>query len=210
MPLSPGAREVLESAGEEVDRMARMVENLLTLARLDEGRLELLRSPVDLRELAGRVVSEVEPLARGKRIELSIDGNATRLEADQERLHQAVSNLVDNAIKYTPPGGRVHVSVWTGAGDAGITVSDTGCGIPHESLPRVFDRFFRDDPARSKREGGAGLGLAIAREIAQAHGGQISAESEVGTGSTFRLTLPRGSVPPSPAPEMAGRTGTAR
>ncbi|MDP9341471.1 MAG: heavy metal sensor histidine kinase [Actinomycetota bacterium] len=190
--LSPAAREVVESSAQEVERMGRLVENLLTLARLDERRLQLHRVPLDLRELAAAVAAELEPLAAGKGVAVMVGGLEAVVEADRERLHQAVSNLMDNAIKYTGRGGEVRVSAWRDGAEAGIAVIDTGRGVDPESLPRIFDRFFRSDPARSRAEGGAGLGLAISREIVQAHGGRIWARSEVGSGSTFSLALPAG------------------
>src|SRR5205823_5881183 len=123
--LTAAAREVVESSAQEVERMSRLVENLLTLARLDERRLQLLRAPMDLRELAGTVVAELEPLAAGNGVAVVMDGAEALVEGDQERLHQAVGNLVDNAIKYTGRGGEVRVSVWRAGAEAGIAVSDT-------------------------------------------------------------------------------------
>jgi len=113
------------------------------------------------------------------------------VSADRERVYQAVRNLVENAVKYTQPGGRVQIDVWLSDGEAGLTVSDTGPGIPGEVLPRIFDRFVRADAARSRGTGGSGLGLAISREIVEAHGGRVWAESEVGAGSAFSIAFSR-------------------
>jgi heavy metal sensor kinase len=186
--LPPAAAAVLESTGEEVGRMAAIVENLLTLARIDEGRLELLRGPVDLADVARGVARRFQATARSKGIGLLVSGEGASVLGDRERLHQAVANLVDNAVKYTGAGGRVRVTGWRRDGEAGLTVSDTGPGIPAEVLPRIFDRFVRADPARTRRDG-SGLGLAICKEIIEAHGGRVWAESEPGRGSSFSIAL---------------------
>ncbi|MDP9343415.1 MAG: ATP-binding protein [Actinomycetota bacterium] len=188
--LSPEARGVLESAREEVERMSRMVANLLTLARIDEGKLELLRSSVDLHDVAATVADNMRPLADAKRIRIDVEGDGASVWADRDRLEQVVANLVENAIKYSGRGEAVTVSVWCRAGEAGLTVADTGSGIPPDVLPHVFDRFFRVDSARSRREGGSGLGLAICKEIMEAHSGCMSAQSELKRGSSFSLALP--------------------
>jgi heavy metal sensor kinase len=204
--LPAEARETLESAREEVDRMTRIVENLLTLARVDEGRLELLRRPVALRDVAERALRALQPMADGKRVGLTLEGDGVLAVADRELLQQAVSNLVTNAIKYSDPGGEVRIETWARAGDAGLTVSDTGPGIPAEAQPRVFDRFFRVDAARPRETGGSGLGLAICREIADAHGGRVWVESTEGEGSSFHLSLP-GDQSSAPSPTRVAQLG---
>jgi heavy metal sensor kinase len=189
--LSPEAREVLESAREEVDRMSRTVDNLLTLARVDEGRLELLTTRVDLREAIEAAVRHLQPLAAAKRIRLEVDGESRDAQADPQRLNQALTNFIENAIKYSQPGGEVHVSAWARDSEVGVTVADNGPGIPAEARAHIFDRFYRADRARGRDGGGSGLGLAICREIAHAHGGRVWVESEEGKGSAFSLALPR-------------------
>jgi two-component system OmpR family sensor kinase len=189
--LTGEAREVLESAGEETDRMARIVEDLLTLARIDEGQLKLTRSPFDLSSLAAEVISSMQPLAARRGVTLDREDNRTVVvEADRARIQQVVANLVDNALKYSKPGGTVRLDVRSDGTEAALDVADTGPGIPPELLPNLFDRFFRADQARSREEGGSGLGLAICREMVEAHGGRISATSEVGRGSVFSFALP--------------------
>jgi heavy metal sensor kinase len=183
--------EVLDSAAEEVTRMSKIVDDLLTLAHRDENRLELLLEPVDLGEVAARVAAQLRPLAKRAGVHLGVDAPAiAAVLADQTRVTQVVTNLIDNAVKYTGAGGSVRVRVWEEANGAGLAVSDTGPGIASEHLPGVFDRFYRLDVARTRAGGGSGLGLAICRELVEAHGGHIRAESVLGAGSTFILALP--------------------
>jgi heavy metal sensor kinase len=189
--LTPDAREVLESAREETERMAKIVGDLLTLARLDEGELPMRREPVDLTELAARVVSTMRPLADRAEVSLELaGGSGVVVDADPARIAEVVSNLVDNAVKYSGAGGSVRVITRRSGSSGELEVGDTGPGISAESLPHVFDRFFRADPSRSRDAGGSGLGLAICREIAEAHGGRVWATSEPGAGSGFFVALP--------------------
>jgi heavy metal sensor kinase len=185
-----GSAELLESSIEEVDRMSGIVEGLLTLARADEGRLELLREPLDLGEVAAEIVAKLRPIAESKRIHLTLEGEGPEVTADRARLVQVVTNLLDNALTYTPPGGRIQVRVWRAGDEAGLSVRDSGPGIAPAALPRVFDRFFRADTGRSRTGGGSGLGLAICKELIEAHSGHIVAESELGAGSMFAVRLP--------------------
>jgi len=187
----PGAyRDVIGSMLEEVDRLARLVDNLLTLSRADAGRMPLDREPVDLVGLASEVRQLLSVLAdeKGQMIRVEESGPCVA-SADRAILRQAVVNLLDNAIRYSPEGSEIRISVERSRNGPSLGVTDEGPGIGPEHLPRIFDRFYRVDPARTRDGGGAGLGLAIARWAAQACGGSIDVRSEVGRGSTFRILL---------------------
>ena len=199
--LTPAARGVLVSVHEEVDRMSRTVENLLTLAQADEGHLKLLTTPLLLRDRVRATIRALAPAATAKGLALEERealeaGRPDLVDADAQRVDQLLVNLIENAIKYTPSGGAVTVLTWRRDAEVGVTVSDTGPGIPPEDLDHVFDRFFRVDEARRRTSGGSGLGLAICREIVEAHGGRIWVESEAGRGSAFSLALPAAAPAP--------------
>jgi heavy metal sensor kinase len=201
--LSDEARQVLESAREETDRMRAIVEDLLILAKMDEGALTLSADPVDLPQLVAGVLTAMNPLA--SRREVSLDhtsAGAVQVIGDADRLRQVVRNLVDNAIKYSSPGSRVVVSVHRDGDAAELTVADTGPGIPETSLPRIFDRFFRADEARSREAGGSGLGLAIVRELVEAQGGGVWVRN-ADAGSVFGCRLPLAVTGPTRADQGA-------
>ena len=184
---------ILTSNLEEINRMSRIVEDLLTLSRADMGELTMEREEIELSALAREVWQDLQLLAKKKRIQLKfMDNGFTRVEGDPLFLRQLILNLTENGLKYTPAGGEVAVRV-KGDRDQGVVqllVTDTGVGIPQKDLKRIFDRFFRVDAARSRETGGTGLGLSICQWIAQAHEGKIAVESKVGKGSTFTVTLP--------------------
>jgi heavy metal sensor kinase len=186
------ARELLESNREQVEWMARMIDNLLTLASIEGGQLELLRTPTDLRALASEVIARLGSLANITRAQISASGTTASVTGDPDRLTQVLTNLVENALKYAGAGAHVRVATWQRNGEAGFTVTDTGPGIPPEAVPHLFDRFFRVDEARSSARQGSGLGLAICYEIVRAHGGRIWVDSPEGGGSSFSIALPTG------------------
>jgi heavy metal sensor kinase len=184
-------RRVLQAVNEEVDRMIRLVGSLLTLARADAGQIPITLEPVSLPGVVGAAVEQVRPLASQRHVDLQISPSPTiTLRADDDLVLQLLLNLLDNAIKYTAPGGRVTVG-WNPDGrDVELWVRDTGSGIAREHLSHLFDRFYRVDKARSRAGGGTGLGLSICRWIAEAHGGSISVESAPGEGATFKVVMP--------------------
>jgi heavy metal sensor kinase len=193
-------RERLGSALEEVDRLARIVEGLFAISRLDAGEAAAERVKFDLAQLAAATADQMGLLAEDKKIGLTCAGSAgVWVEGDRARLKQVVVNLLDNAIKYTPEGGAVALEVRADNGKAILDVADNGIGIAPDLLPRVFERFFRVDKARSREQGGAGLGLSIVKSICAAHQGRVEVRSEPGGGSRFRVELPR--VQPSACPD---------
>ncbi len=188
-------QDALRSMREDVAELSRLVSELLMLARAEAGREPLAAEQLDLAELASGVASSMEPLASARNIQLvARDCGDAPIVGDETRLMQLVVNLVDNAIKYTPPGGVVSVATRREPGWAIVEVADTGPGIRPEHRQRIFERFFRADSARA-RSGGAGLGLAISRWIAEAHGGEIRVENRPGGGTSFCVRLPAAKVP---------------
>ncbi len=184
-------QEALETYIEEVSHLSRIVDNLFTLARADTGQQEFEWETVNLSGLLQEVYEQADLVAeaRGLSISLHTDGEVS-VQGDRLRLKQLLLNLLDNAVKCTPTGGRVHLAVNREESWARVTVEDTGIGIPAEALPYIFDRFYRVDKARSLDNTGGGLGLSICQWIVQAHGGRITVQSRVGYGSTFIVSLP--------------------
>ena len=190
--------DLLRSLREDAARMSQLVSELLTLARADGGQQLLSREELDLGDLVRSVVPAMQPIALQRGVQLIEQVQSdVRVWGDQTRLTQLVINLIDNALRYTPSGGEATVSVARVGASATLRVEDTGVGIDGEHLPHVFERFYRADPSRARGEGGAGLGLAISRWIAQAHGDDIAVESRLGQGSAFTVHLPLASSTPS-------------
>ena len=190
-------REALADAIEQVDRVLVILDSLMDLAEAQGGTLRLRREPVRLADVAARALDLYRDVAEARAVALSSASASGTTDpaspeavtlGDRARLEQAAANLIDNAIKYTPAGGRVEVAVGREGDDALLTVRDTGRGIPPSDLPRIFDRLFRGDASRNER--GLGLGLSLVRAIVEAHGGNVEVESEVGRGSTFVVRLP--------------------
>jgi signal transduction histidine kinase len=183
---------------EQTHHLAALVDDLHSLARAEAHELPLYRQETDIGILVKDLSDAMTPLADEKELKLQVTTPETPLvmTVDPQRLRQVVQNLLSNALRYTPNGGSVTVHVAEGAKEATITVQDTGLGIPAEDLPRVFDRFYRGDASRNRTIGGAGLGLAIAKAIAEAHGGTIAADSKgTNQGSIFTLRLPVAATP---------------
>jgi two-component system phosphate regulon sensor histidine kinase PhoR len=185
------AREFLDIIRKNASRMSRLTEDLLTLARVESGEHRFDIQPVAPGELLREAIQNFRENARSHRIELRVEDCApTLVAADREAIHQVFSNLVDNAIKYGGSGGKIIVGSRPQGDKVEFYVQDFGPGIPSEHLPRLFERFYRVDKARSRESGGTGLGLAIAKHIVYAHEGAIRAESELNHGSKFLFTLP--------------------
>jgi len=189
--LGPETREALGSVLEEVDRLAEIVEGLFALSRLDAGEAPTEWVRFDLAELAATTADQMSLLAEDKDVSVACDSSpGVTVEGDRARLKQVVVNLLDNAIKYTPRGGRVSLSVRREGTYAVLDVTDTGVGIPADALHHVFKRFYRVDGSRSRDGGGAGLGLSIVKSICLAHGAEVEVRSAPGAGSTFRIRQP--------------------
>jgi signal transduction histidine kinase len=201
--LSRDTLETLEEVLQEINRMTELVDTLLTLARVDEGRVPLHREPVDLRDLVEEARETGELLAEPAGLTLEVEAPPAPVVAsvDRSRIRQLLLNLLTNAVKYTPPGGRVRLRLSAAPGWAVLNVADTGIGIAPGDLPLIFDRFWRADIARTRtgERAGAGLGLAIGKWIAEAHGGSIEARSRPGRGTAFTVKLPL-EGPPAPPP----------
>ena len=196
--LNADTRETLGSMLEEVERLAKIVEGLFALSRLDAGEAQAEWVQFDLAELAATTADQMSLLAEDKGISVSCEaGQRIVVEGDRARLKQVIVNLLDNAIKYTPGGGSIRLQVTRQNSHAILQVADNGMGIPAEALPHVFERFFRVDKARSRDQGGAGLGLSIVKSICAAHGAEVEVESSSAQGSHFRVKLPLAKGEPS-------------
>jgi heavy metal sensor kinase len=189
--LPEEARETIGSALEETERLSKIVQGLLSVSRLDAGEAEMERVTLNLSDLVASTAEQMRLLAEDKNISLSFSAKEKVLvEGDRARLKQVVVNLLDNAVTYTPPGGRIQLLVRIDDGRAVLEVEDNGAGIPKDSLPHIFERFYRADKARSRRMGGTGLGLSIVQAICSAHGGEVQADSVEGQGSLFTVRFP--------------------
>ena len=177
----------------EADRMTRIVKDLLTLTRLDYNRMEMNMQLMDLRELGAKAAQAMEGQARSKDLTLTctLPEALPEVLGDAERIQQVIINIITNAIKYNKPHGSITITGGTEGDRVFLRVADTGIGVPKEDLPRLFERFYRVDKARSRESGGTGLGLAIAKQIVESHGGTIGFDSEYGKGSVVTLYLPR-------------------
>ena len=186
--------EIIRQTGD----IERLIGDLSTLARMDEGRLELQPTAVDVGRLLQTLAENATTLAGSKPLKISLDVEPDlRVLADEARLRELLLALVDNAVRYTPAGGSIVLRGIGNTSHVELSVSDTGPGIPPQHIDRVFERFHRVDASRSREEGGSGLGLAIARAIAEAHGGTVAASSPEGGGATFTVRLPRSGPPAS-------------
>ncbi|HBG45388.1 MAG TPA: PAS domain-containing sensor histidine kinase [Deltaproteobacteria bacterium] len=184
-------REFLRIIDRHATRMSRLIDDLLTLSRLESHQMTIVSAPVDMKELVHTIIPGFEKQARDKGIAISsaIPEKLPKALGDHDRIEQVLVNLLDNAIKYTHSGGAVSVSAESDNGSVRIEVKDTGIGIPAADIPRIFERFYRVDKARSRELGGTGLGLAIVKHIIQGHNGKLHVESRPGKGSTFSFSI---------------------
>ena len=182
-------REALADCVEEADRVLVMLTTLMDITEAESGAMPLKREPVSLADIVSRAVDLYRDTADAKGVTLAASADdGVRASVDRTRLEQVAANLLDNAIKYTPAGGRVEVSARREGGRAVLRVSDTGLGIPADEQPRIWDRLFRGDQSRAER--GLGLGLSLVKAVVEAHGGAVSVDSQLGRGSTFTVSLP--------------------
>jgi two-component system, OmpR family, phosphate regulon sensor histidine kinase PhoR len=187
----PTARRFTERILWQCRRLQALLDDLLTLSRLEGVTPPPQREPVDLAALVRRTVELLAASAREKRVAVEVvEEPLPPVPGDADALERLLTNLLDNALKYNRPDGQVTVRLRREGGQAVIEVSDTGIGIPQEALARIFERFYRVDKGRAREEGGTGLGLAIVKHVAQSHGGQVEVDSRIGRGSTFRVRLP--------------------
>jgi two-component system phosphate regulon sensor histidine kinase PhoR len=184
------AKKFLARVNDEVDRMTQMVAELTELSRIESGKAKLKLETVNLNLIIEDVIARLNHYAKSQRVALlsELPDDLPPVHADNERIRQVITNLVHNAIKFTPSGGKAIISAKPERDSVVVSVCDTGIGISKEDLPHVFERFYKADKARAG--GGTGLGLAIAKHVVQAHGGNIWAQSEEGKGSTFSFSLP--------------------
>jgi two-component system phosphate regulon sensor histidine kinase PhoR len=188
------ASQFVQVIKRHTDRLTKIVEDLLMLSKIESREFQLKREIILLSAFIDDVIDFVKELAEKKKISISRNEipSSLSVEADRNYLEQVLINLLDNAIKYTPEGGRVMISaIEKDQREIQFSINDTGIGIPKEDIPRIFERFYRVDKGRSQESGGTGLGLSIVKHLVQAHSGSIWVESQIGKGSTFYFTLPK-------------------
>ena len=200
-------RPILRSVNDQTDRLTRLIQQLLDISRFEAGGGRLEMKPIDLQFFLSDLVTSFEALAIQNQIDFVLQASPklpSRLVGDADRLNEVLGNLLSNAFKFTPRGGRILLRAGQRDQQIVVEVADTGVGIPSDQIPRIFEKFYQVENAAQPRSVGSGLGLAIASEIVEAHGGTISAESQVGRGTTFRVVLPLNN-----GDGMAGRTARA-
>jgi two-component system phosphate regulon sensor histidine kinase PhoR len=201
--FDPKAREFLEIIRRNAQRMSRLTEDLLTLARVESGEDRLQESPVSSRELLREAQVSFSEITRNRGVTIEIaESRDFEVVADKEAIHQVFANLIDNALKYASGNKKIEIGAVARGGEGEFYVRDSGPGIPSEHLPRLFERFYRVDKARSREAGGTGLGLAIVKHIVLNHGGRAGVDSELGHGSVFWFRLPLVKNPTSPASQV--------
>ena len=182
----------LDSVYEDIILLSRLINDLQLLALADAGELNLVYQPDNIAPVITGAVASVQPRAniKGVSLKVALPETLPPVEIDSQRISQVLYNLLDNALRHTPPGGEITVAAIEKNGSLEVSVSDNGEGIPEEDLPHMFERFYRVDKSRAKATGGNGLGLTIAKRLIEAHGGKISVQSELDKGSRFSFTIP--------------------
>jgi two-component system phosphate regulon sensor histidine kinase PhoR len=185
--------DFLEILRKQTDRLNHIISDLLSLSQIESGKYEWKLEEIPVGEWTERIMAVLQPmtLRKNQTLTLSVPDGIAPLWGDTEKLTEALTNLLENAVKYTPKGGEIGIEVTSDDRRIEISVRDTGIGIPPKDLPRIFERFYRVDRARSREVGGTGLGLSIVKHIVEAHGGKVTVESRPGKGSTFTLSIPR-------------------
>jgi signal transduction histidine kinase len=206
--LSERNQQALGVVEQQATRLKKLIEALLDISRIQNGQLMVARQWIDLNALAGRMVSEVQPILRQHTIEFSDANTPLLIEGDELRLEQVLQNIIQNAIKYSPSGGKISVRASAQDGLACVSISDQGIGIPAESLSQLFQRFYRAENAEAQHISGMGVGLYLVKEIVGLHGGTIAVDSTEGVGSTFTVRLPRLTTRPNGvgAPAISNKT----
>ena len=191
--LNQSQMQALQAANEEADKLDCLIDTIIDLSSLDSESFRLHLGDVDIARVTGETARSKESQAKHKelRLEVNLPENLPHVVGDERRLELLMSNIIDNAVKFTPEGGTVKIAGYEEGSDVVIEISDTGIGIPKEEQSKIFDRFYQVDSSPTRTYGGAGLGLSICKEIADLHGGRIEVESDAGKGSTFKVRLPR-------------------
>lgn len=186
-------REFLSIIYRESERLHRLISELLYLSRIEQHHIPLKLEQMNMTEAVLNIANTIQKEAKKKKLALILPEqiNDIWIEGEKDRIHQIVLNLLSNAIAYTSEGGKIIVKLWEEADQVKLSISDTGIGIPSTELPRIFERFYRVEKARSRRSGGTGLGLAIVKHLTESHNGKIEVKSEEGKGTTFIITLPK-------------------
>ena len=192
MPAAPEGGVHVDAIRSHGEGMQHLIDDLLDLSRIESGGWVPTPADVDVSAAAAEAAAPYrdEATRNGTSLQIAVDADAATLRADPVALRQALSNLVENAVRYTPSGGTITIFSRREDGGVAVGVRDTGAGIPAEHLPRIFERFYRVDPARSRALGGTGLGLAIVKHLVEAHGGRVRADSQVGRGTTVAMVFP--------------------
>lgn len=184
-------KERLESSYDEMSRLSSLVSDLENLAKVESDNLKLNKTETSLRELTKKALGSYEKELKDKNLNVEVEGNCSSVPADKDRISQVLINLISNAVKYTPDGGEIKITLSDTNNSIVFNIQDSGIGIPEEEIPNIFERFYRADKSRNRNTGGSGIGLAIVKSIVSAHGGTIEVDSKLNEGSNFIFTLPK-------------------